>query len=106
VLSLPAHHIFFIIIVLENPFIRQEVSPVSTVSSSFFEFDTFLQVPLHELHAVAAPDEVPKPVHLLVVLRRVAVQVAFERQALKPVFHVIGARVEQTWVPGAFQLWS
>jgi hypothetical protein len=24
---------------------------------------------------------------------------------LKPVFHLIGARVETTWVPGAFQLW-
>jgi hypothetical protein len=35
----------------------------------------------------------------------VAVQVAFERQTLKPVFHLIGARVETTWVPGAFQLW-
>jgi hypothetical protein len=31
----------------------------------------------------------------------------FERQILKPVFHLIGARVEieTTWVPGAFQLW-
>jgi hypothetical protein len=24
---------------------------------------------------------------------------------LKPVFHLIGSRVETTWVPGAFQLW-
>jgi hypothetical protein len=24
---------------------------------------------------------------------------------LKPVSHLIGARVETTWVPGAFQLW-
>jgi hypothetical protein len=38
-------------------------------------------------------------------LPAVAVQVAFERQTLKPVFHLIGARVETTWVPGAFQLW-
>jgi hypothetical protein len=35
----------------------------------------------------------------------VAVHVAFERHILKPVFHSIGARVETTWVPGAFQLW-
>jgi hypothetical protein len=27
-------------------------------------------------------------------------------QILKPGFHLIGARVETTWVPGAFQLWS
>jgi hypothetical protein len=30
--------------------------------------------------------------------RAVAVQVAFERQTLKPVFHFIGAKVETTWV--------
>jgi hypothetical protein len=34
----------------------------------------------------------------------VAVQVAFERQTLKPFFHFIGSRVETTWVRGAFQL--
>jgi hypothetical protein len=36
----------------------------------------------------------------------VAVQVAFdpESKGLKPGFHLIGARVETTWVPGAFQL--
>jgi hypothetical protein len=28
----------------------------------------------------------------------------FERQTLKAGFHLIGARVETTWVPGAFQL--
>jgi hypothetical protein len=31
----------------------------------------------------------------------VAVQVEFERHVLKPGFHLIGARVETTWVPGA-----
>jgi hypothetical protein len=35
----------------------------------------------------------------------VAVQIEFERQILKAVFHLIGAWVETTWVPGAFQLW-
>jgi hypothetical protein len=35
----------------------------------------------------------------------VAVQAAFESKGLKPGFHVIDARVETTWVPGAFQLW-
>jgi hypothetical protein len=41
------------------------------------------------------------------LLLGVAVQVGnyFLRQSLKPVFHLIGARVETTWVPGAFQLW-
>jgi hypothetical protein len=38
--------------------------------------------------------------------RSVAAHVAFERHILKPVFHLIGARVETTWVPGAFQLWA
>jgi hypothetical protein len=37
--------------------------------------------------------------------RAVAAHVAFERHVLKPGFHLIGARVETTWVPGAFQLW-
>jgi hypothetical protein len=46
----------------------------------------------------------PRPLQRLAV-RAVAVQVAFERQTLKPVFHFIGAWVETTWVPGAFQLW-
>ena len=32
-------------------------------------------------------------------------QVAFERHILKPVFNLIDAGVETTWVPGAFQLW-
>jgi hypothetical protein len=36
--------------------------------------------------------------------RAVAAHVAFERHVLKPGFHLIGARVETTWVPGAFQL--
>jgi hypothetical protein len=36
----------------------------------------------------------------------VAAQVdPFERHILKPGFHVLGARVETTWEPGAFQLW-
>jgi hypothetical protein len=36
----------------------------------------------------------------------VAVQVdPFERHIVNPVFHLVGARVETTWVPGAFQLW-
>jgi hypothetical protein len=34
-----------------------------------------------------------------------AVQVAFERQTLKPGYHLMGSRVETTWVPGTFQLW-
>jgi hypothetical protein len=33
------------------------------------------------------------------------VEVEVEGQILKPVFHLIGSRVETTWVPGAFQLW-
>jgi hypothetical protein len=38
-------------------------------------------------------------------VRRVAVHVdPFEKQTLKPFFHVIGARVEITWGPGAFKL--
>jgi hypothetical protein len=32
------------------------------------------------------------------------IQGAFERQILKPVFSLDSARVETTWVPGAFQL--
>jgi hypothetical protein len=28
-----------------------------------------------------------------------------QRQILKLVFHLIDARVETTWVPGAFQVW-
>jgi hypothetical protein len=28
-----------------------------------------------------------------------------KRHVLKPGFHLVGARVETTWVPGAFQLW-
>jgi hypothetical protein len=36
----------------------------------------------------------------------VAAQVdPFESKGLKPGFHLIGARVETTWVPGAFQVW-
>jgi hypothetical protein len=38
------------------------------------------------------------------VTRDAAAQVEFGRKGLKPVYHVIGARVETTWVPGAFQL--
>jgi hypothetical protein len=37
--------------------------------------------------------------------RDVAVHVAFESKGLKPGFRLTGARVETTWVPGAFQLW-
>jgi hypothetical protein len=44
-------------------------------------------------------------VHRLLAHHAVAPHIAFERHILKPVFHLIRARVETTWVPGAFQLW-
>jgi hypothetical protein len=37
--------------------------------------------------------------------RRSGASRAIRKQTLKPVFPLMGARVETTWVPGAFQLW-
>jgi hypothetical protein len=51
-------------------------------------------------------DAAPRRRDEQVILRLVAAQVVYERHILKPFFHLIGARVETTWVPGAFQLWG
>jgi hypothetical protein len=45
-------------------------------------------------------------VNILLPPMRSGAKLHFERHILKPDFHLTGARVETTWVPGAFQLWD
>jgi hypothetical protein len=65
--------------------------------------------PAADLLRVVHRQEVLEDAHLLGLLppRGVAAQVVYLKGTiLKPGFHLIGSRVETTWVPGAFQLWA